>query len=120
MARLIPFPSLIEAAGQPPKRIEEFFGRVASGDGGLSLAKMTSPQGWTEPGQRPEFDEYTLVLSGCLKVETETGELRVAAGQALHAPAGQWVRYSSPDAGGAVYVAICLPAFSPETVHRDE
>lgn len=119
MARLIAKPSLIEAAGRPPKRIEEFVGRVNSGDGSLSLAKMTSPEGWVEPGQRPEFDEYTLVLEGCLAVETEQGELLVRAGQAVHAAAGEWVRYSSPEPGGAVYVAVCLPAFSPSTVHRD-
>ena len=119
MARLIAAPSLIEAAGRPPKRIEEYVGRVNTGDHALSLAKMTSPQGWEEPGQRPEFDEFTIVLEGCLAVETVDGTLSVRAGQAVHAVAGEWVRYSSPEPGGAVYVAVCLPAFSPATVHRD-
>ena len=120
MARHIEQPTLVEAAGTPPKTIEEFVGRVSSGDDGLSVAKMTSPEGWSEPGQTPEFDEYTVVLRGTLRVETADGVLDVAAGQAVVAPAGAWVRYSSPLPGGAEYVAVCVPAFSPDTVHRDE
>jgi mannose-6-phosphate isomerase-like protein (cupin superfamily) len=119
MPRLIPAPTVIEAAGNLPKRIEEYVGRVNSGDAGISVARMVSPEGWEEPGQRPEFDEYTLVLRGSLRVETESETLDVAAGQAIVAAAGEWVRYSSPLPGGAEYVAICTPAFSPDTVHRD-
>ena len=120
MARLVPTPALVEAAGNKPKIIEEFFGRVNTADEGVSIARMTSPGGWVEPGQTPGFDEYTLVLGGMLKVETEDGVLEVRAGQAVVAEAGRWVRYSSPEPAGAVYVAVCLPAFSPETVRRDE
>ncbi len=120
MARLIPGATIIEAAGNLPKKIEEFVGRVNSGTAELSIARMTSPPGWVEPGQTPRFDEYTVVLGGMLKVETTAGVLEVRAGQAVHAPAGQWVRYSSPEPGGARYLAVCLPAFSPDTVHRDE
>ena len=119
MARLIREPTVVEAAGSPPKKIEEFVGRVATGDAAVSLARMTSPTGWQEPGQTPEFDEYTLVLGGMLRVETEEGTLDVRAGQAVHCPAGRWVRYSSPEPPGARYVAVCLPAFAPDTVHRD-
>lgn len=119
MAKLISGPKRIEAHGRPPKVIEEFIGRVNSGTTALSIARMVSPQGWSEPGQTPEFDEYTLVLQGALQVETRAGNLRVAAGQAVIVPAGEWVRYSTPEAGGAEYVAVCLPAFSPESVHRD-
>jgi predicted kinase/mannose-6-phosphate isomerase-like protein (cupin superfamily) len=119
MAQLIPAPSVVEAAGTKPKIIEEFVGRVNTGEPRLSVARMRSPEGWEEPGQRPEFDEYTLVLHGCLRVESEDGSLDVRAGQAVLAPAGAWVRYSTPEPGGAEYVAICLPAFAPETVHRD-
>jgi len=119
MPTLIPSPSVIEAAGAPPKRIEEYVGRVSSGHEGLSVARMVSPQGWAEPGQRPEFEEVTVVLRGCLHVEHEAGALDVRAGQAVVAHAGEWVRYSSPEAGGAEYVAVCLPAFAPDTVHRD-
>ena len=110
----------IEAAGNKPKRIEEFAGRVNSGHGNVSVARMTSPEGWLEPGQRPEFEEITLVLSGMVRVEHEGGELEVRAGQAVVTHAGEWVRYSTPEPGGAQYVAICLPAFSPDTVHRDD
>jgi mannose-6-phosphate isomerase-like protein (cupin superfamily) len=117
---LIPTPTLIEAAGNVPKRIEEFAGRVNSGHEHVSIARMTSPQGWREPGQTPEFDEITVVLSGMLKVEYAGGVLDVSAGQAVVAHAGEWVRYSTPNAGGAQYLAVCIPAFSPETVHRDE
>jgi quercetin dioxygenase-like cupin family protein len=120
MAKLISAPTVIPAAGQPPKIIEEFFGRVNSQTSALSIAKMTSPPGWREPGQTPEFDEYTVVLRGELQVETRESVHRVSAGQAIVISAGEWVRYSTPGAKGAEYVAVCLPAFSPQTVHRDE
>jgi mannose-6-phosphate isomerase-like protein (cupin superfamily) len=119
MARLIEQPFIVPSPGTPPKNIAEFIGRAATQDTDVSVAVMNSPSGWSEPGQRPEFDEYTVVLSGVLTVETDGGVLSVAAGQALHAPAGQWVRYSTPTNGGAHYVSVCLPAFSPDTVHRD-
>jgi mannose-6-phosphate isomerase-like protein (cupin superfamily) len=119
MATLIERPTLIAAAGNKPKEIREFVGRVNSKTEGVSVAEMRSPQGWVEPGQTPRFDEYTLVLDGCLLVETMQGSLEVNAGQAVHAPKGEWVRYSSPKEGGARYVAVCLPAFSPDTVVRD-
>ena len=119
MPRLIETATRIAAAGEPPKLIEEFVGRVNTETSGVSVAKMTSPAGWREPGQTPEFDEVTLVLEGCLRVEFEGGELEVAAGQAVMTTAGEWVRYSTPTSG-AVYVAVCLPAFSPDVVHRDE
>lgn len=119
MARLIPQPTRIEAQGLPPKIIEEFFGRVNSATSEVSIAKMTSPSGWSEPGQTPEFDEYTVVLRGELRVETRDGEHRVAAGQGILTKAGEWIRYSTPGAEGAEYIAVCLPAFSPATVHRD-
>ncbi len=113
MAEVIKAPAIVEAVGTPPKRIEEFFGLVNSGDSEISLARMKSPQGWSEPGQTPEFDEYTLVLSGTLRVETTGGVLEVTGGQAVHAPKGEWVRYGTPNPGGAEYIAVCLPAFSP-------
>lgn len=119
MARLVTTPTVIAAAGNLPKKIEEFFGRVNTGTGAVSIARMTSPPGWVEPGQTPAFDEYTVVLGGVLRVETREGAFDVAAGQAVLCPAGQWVRYSSPDPAGAHYLAVCLPAFSPDTVHRD-
>jgi mannose-6-phosphate isomerase-like protein (cupin superfamily) len=119
MPRLIEQPTIIQAAGNKPKRIEEYAGRVNSGHSGVSVARMISPEGWQEPGQRPEFEEVTVVLRGMLRVEHEGGSLDVRAGQAVVASPGEWVRYSSPEAGGAEYVAVCLPAFSPETVHRD-
>ena len=119
MPKLISSPSIIEAAGTKPKKIEEFAGRVNSGHSGVSLARMTSPEGWLEPGQRPEFEEITLVLEGTLLVEHESGTIEVRAGQAIVTEAGEWVRYSTPKPGGAHYIAICLPAFSPDTVHRD-
>jgi mannose-6-phosphate isomerase-like protein (cupin superfamily) len=119
MPRLIDRPAVIEAAGNKPKRIEEFAGRVNSGHGGVSVARMVSPQGWQEPGQRPEFEEITVVLRGLLRVEHEGGALDVRAGQAVVTAPGEWVRYSTPQEGGAEYVAVCLPAFSPSTVHRD-
>jgi quercetin dioxygenase-like cupin family protein len=112
-------PTRIEAVGSKPKIIDEHIGRVNSGDPRLSVAHMKSPPGWVEPGQRPDFDEFTLVLAGVLHVTHEQGEFDVRAGEAVIAHRGEWVRYSTPDAGGAEYVAVCLPAFSPETVHRD-
>lgn len=119
MPTLIEAPTVIASVGNKPKRIEEYVGRINSATEALSIARMTSPGGWEEPGQTPEFDEYTLVLAGMLRLETAEGILDVAAGQAVIAPAGQWVRYSTPEEGGAEYVAVCLPAFSPATVHRD-
>ncbi len=120
MPELIEKPSVIESAGNKPKRIEEFAGRVNSRHEGVSVARMVSPEGWREPGQRPDFEEITLVLKGRLRVEHEDGVLDVGAGQAVVARRGEWIRYSSPDPGGAEYVAVCLPAFSPDTVHRDD
>ena len=120
MPELIEGPTTIEAAGTKPKLIHEFVGRANTGEERLSVARMHSPQGWVEPGQRPEFDEWTVVLAGCLRVEHEEGALDVRAGQAVLVRAGEWVRYSSPETDGAEYVAVCLPAFAPETVHRDE
>lgn len=119
MPQLVAQPEVIEAAGNKPKRIEEFVGRVKTGDARLSVARMKSPSGWQEPGQRPEFDEFTVVLAGMLRVESEQGTLDVQAGQAVITRAGEWVRYSTPEPEGAEYVAVCLPAFSPGTVHRD-
>jgi mannose-6-phosphate isomerase-like protein (cupin superfamily) len=119
MPTLIASPTIIEAAGNIPKRIEEYAGRVNSGHGAVSVARMVSPQGWTEPGQRPEFEEITVVLRGLLTVEHEGGALEVRTGQAVVTRPGEWVRYSSPEPGGAEYIAVCLPAFSPGTVHRD-
>lgn len=112
-------PSRVEAAGNKPKIIEEFVGRVSSDTSNLSIARMRSPSGWLEPGQRPEFDEFTVVLRGALVVEHEGGRMEIAAGQAVIAHAGEWVRYSTPGPEGAEYVAVCLPAFSPGTVNRD-
>ena len=120
MPELIEAPSVIEAVGTKPKRIEEYAGRVNTGHSGVSVARMVSPEGWLEPGQTPDFEEITVVLKGMLRVEHAAGALEVRAGQAVVAHPGEWIRYSSPDAGGAEYVAICLPAFSPDTVHRDE
>lgn len=119
MPTLIQQPAVVQAAGNKPKRIEEYAGRVNSGHTGVSVARMLSPEGWQEPGQRPEFEEITVVLRGLVRVEHEGGALDVRAGQAVVAAPGEWVRYSSPEPGGAEYVAICLPAFSPATVHRD-
>lgn len=115
----VPTPTIIEAAGNKPKRIEEFIGRVNSKTSALSVARMTSPTGWVEPGQTPAFDEYTVVLRGLLRVTSRDGVLDVRAGQAVIAHAGEWVQYSTPDPEGAEYLAVCLPAFAPETVHRD-
>jgi mannose-6-phosphate isomerase-like protein (cupin superfamily) len=119
MPTLIAAPTVVAAAGNKPKRIEEYAGRVNSGHESVSVARMVSPEGWLEPGQRPAFEEITVVLKGMLHVEHEGGSLDVRAGQAVVARPGEWVRYSSPEAGGAEYVAICLPAFSMNTVHRD-
>ena len=111
---------MIESAGNLPKRIEEYVGRVNTGDDAVSIARMKSPQGWVEPAQTPAFDEWTLVLDGLLRVEHEGGTIDVRAGEAVHAKPGEWVRYSTPEPGGAEYVAVCLPAFSPDTVNREE
>lgn len=120
MPKIFKGPSIIKPAGNKPKIIEEFVGRVNSGTESVSIAKMTSPEGWREPGQTPEFDEYTIVLKGLLRVESREGVNDVGAGQAVFTSRGEWVRYSTPNPDGAEYVAVCLPAFSPSTVHRDE
>src|SRR4051794_2517844 len=120
MPRLIDQPAVIAAAGNKPKKIEEYTGRVNSGHDSVSIARMVSPEGWQEPGQRPEFEEITVVLKGMIRVEHEGGALDVRAGQAVVSVPGEWVRYSSPEPGGAEYIAVCLPAFSPAIVHRDE
>lgn len=119
MPTFISAPTVVAAVGTKPKQIEEYAGRVNSGHTSVSVARMASPQGWTEPGQRPEFEEVTVVLRGMLRVEHESGAFDVHAGQAVVAHPGEWVRYSSPAEGGAEYVAVCLPAFSADTVHRD-
>jgi mannose-6-phosphate isomerase-like protein (cupin superfamily) len=119
MPRLIQAPSIIQAAGTKPKRIEEYIGRVNSGHSAVSVARMRSPSGWLEPGQRPAFEEITIVLSGMVRVEHEGGSLEVMAGQAVIAAPGEWIRYSTPGPVGAEYVAVCLPAFSSDTVNRD-
>ncbi len=116
---MIANPTVIPAAGEPPKIIEEFIGQVNSATSTVSIAKMTSPSGWREPGQEPEFDEYTIVLRGQLQVETRETVHQVSAGQAIIVSRGEWVRYSTPGPEGAEYIAVCLPAFSPATVHRD-
>lgn len=120
MAKLIDKPAIVKAAGNKPKIIEEYIGRVNSGDESVSIARMQSPPGWLEPGQTPEFDEYTVVLKGTLRVETRAETFEVSRGQAIHTPKGQWVRYSTPGDEGAEYIAVCLDAFSPDSVHRDE
>ena len=120
MSRHIPQPTRIQAAGNKPKVIEEFIGRVNSGTAALSIARMVSPPGWVDPGQSPEFDEYTVVLKGALRITTGEGRVfDVAAGEAFIASAGDWVQYSTPGTEGAEYIAVCLPAFSPDTVHRE-
>lgn len=119
MATLIKAPTRVTAAGNGPKLIDEYVGRVNNGDDRLSIAHMRSPSGWKEPGQKPEFDEYTVVLAGTLLVEGETTDLEVRAGQAVLVRAGEWVRYSTPGPEGAEYIAVCLPAFGPDIVHRD-
>ena len=120
MPTLIAQPTRIQAAGNKPKLIDEYVGRVNSNTSAASVAHMRSPQGWVEPGQTPEFDEFTIVLKGMLRVAHKAGTLDVRAGQAVIAHAGEWVRYSTPEEGGAEYIAVCLLAFSMETVHRDE
>ena len=120
MAELIPVPTMIEAAGAPPKTISEFVGAVATGTREVSIALMESPAGWSEPGQRPEFDEYSLVIEGEILAESESGSITASAGQAIRSLAGEWVRYSTPASGGARYVSVCVPAFSPTLVHRDD
>lgn len=120
MPRLIAKPTQIEAAGFPPKIIREYIGQVNSATPSVSIAHMKSPSGWSEPKQTPDFDEYTLVLSGALTVEHEGGSMEVAAGQAVMAACGEWVRYSSPGKDGAEYIAVCLPAFRPDLVHRED
>lgn len=120
MPKCIEGPTRIEAAGNKPKVIDEYFGRVNSGDSPVSIAHMRSPEGWLEPGQRPVFTEYTVVLAGMLRVEHEHGVIDVRQGQAIVTYPGEWVRYSTPEAGGAEYIAVCLPAFSPTTVFRDD
>lgn len=119
MPSLIQAPTVIESAGNKPKRIEEYVGRVNTGDDGVSVARMVSPGGWVEPGQTPEFTELTVVLEGVLQVESKSGTLKVEAGQAVICVPGEWIRYSTPEDLGATYVAVCLPAFSPDTVNRD-
>ena len=119
MTTFIAKPTVIEAAGNKPKLIEEFFGRVNSGTTATSIARMKSPGGWVEPGQTPEFDEYTVVLRGELQVKTKASTFTVRAGQAVHTAPGEWVQYSTPHPDGAEYMAVCLPAFSPGNVHRD-
>ena len=118
MAELIDTPVRVEAAGEPPKLIDEFAGRASNGEERASVARMRSPAGWAEPGQTPEFDEYTVVLSGAVVVRHAAGEIEVGAGQAIISTAGEWVQYSTPN--GAEYIAVCVPAFTPEMVHRDE
>jgi mannose-6-phosphate isomerase-like protein (cupin superfamily) len=120
MPKLIESPTVIEASGNKPKQIEEYAGRVNSGHESVSVARMLSPEGWEEPGQRPDFEEITVVIRGMLRVDHEGGSFEVRAGQAVQTLPGEWIRYSSPEPGGAEYMAICLPAFSPDTVHRDE
>lgn len=119
MPTLIEMPPRISAHGNPPKTIEEFVGRANTKESQLSIAKMVSPEGWSEPGQTPEFSEFTVVLRGTLRVESHGGSLEVQAGQGVFSEPGEWVRYSTPHEGGAEYIAVCLPAFSSETVHRD-
>ncbi len=120
MIKIIRKPSFIKSAGNKPKEIQEFFGRVNSDSGEVSIARMKSPEGWEEPGQTPEFDEYTLVLKGKLMIKTTDSEAVVSEGEAILTPKGGWIRYSTPFKGGAEYIAVCIPAFSPSTVHRDE
>ena len=119
MPAFFPTPTQISAAGNKPKIIQEFIGRVNSKTDALSVARMQSPSGWVEPGQTPEFDEYTVVLRGMLRVQHKEGSIDVRAGQAIITHKGEWVQYSTPEPDGAEYIAICLPAFSPATVHRD-
>ena len=119
MVKHIPKPSIIKAAGNKPKEIREYIGKLNSQNQEVSIAHMISPEGWSEPGQTPEFDEYTVVLSGILRVETSSGTIEVKTGEAIIVRKGDWVKYSTPGKDGAQYIAVCLPAFSPDTVHRD-
>jgi mannose-6-phosphate isomerase-like protein (cupin superfamily) len=119
MPKKISAPAVIQSAGNKPKKIEEFIGRVNNRTEGVSIARMTSPSGWVEPGQRPEFEEYTVVLKGTLQVRTENEILQIRAQEAVVVSQGEWVQYSTPDPEGAEYLAVCLPAFSPQLVHRD-
>jgi mannose-6-phosphate isomerase-like protein (cupin superfamily) len=119
MAVLTGSPTVVQAAGNKPKLIEEFVGRVNTRTPGVSIARMSSPAGWIEPGQRPDFDEYTVVLEGCVHVKLEDREFEATAGQAVLIEKGEWVQYSTPQSEGATYISVCLPAFSPEAVHRD-
>ena len=120
MPTLVPQATRVTAAGNKPKLIDEYIGRVNSHTPGVSIAHMRSPQGWVEPGQTPEFDEFTVVLKGTLRVRHKQGEMDVSAGQAVISHRGEWIQYSTPSEGGAENIAVCLPAFSMETVHRDE
>jgi mannose-6-phosphate isomerase-like protein (cupin superfamily) len=120
MPELIGEPRRVAASGEPPKLIDEYVGQASTGDTRLSVAHMRSPSGWAEPGQRPEFDEFTIVLRGAVVVESEGGQITVQAGQGVHTRPGEWVRYSTPGAGGAEYIAVCVPAFAPGAVHRDD
>ena len=119
MAIKINSPEIIKAAGNIPKVIEEYFGRINTKTSDISIARMISPAGWTEPGQRPDFDEYTVVLKGILQVKTRNRTFIIRPGEAIMVKAGEWVQYSSPEKGGSEYLAVCVPAFSPDTVHRD-
>jgi mannose-6-phosphate isomerase-like protein (cupin superfamily) len=120
MPTLVPGPAYVQAAGNKPKVIEEYIGRICTGVSQVSIARMRSPAGWTEPGQTPQFDEYTIVLKGVLRVVSKGGTLDVRGGQAVIAPRGEWVQYSTPTPEGADYICVCIPAFSLDTVHRDE
>lgn len=120
MISVIKKPKVVKAAGNKPKTIEEFIGKVNSQTQDLSIARMKSPSGWEEPGQTPEFDEYSLVLKGVLRIKTQNETLDIKAGEAVIAPRGQWIQYGTPGPEGAEYIAVCVPAFSPDTVHRDE
>jgi len=113
-------PSIIKAAGNKPKIIEEFVGHINTDTKNVSIAKMTSPEGWVEPGQTPEFNEYTVVLKGCLRITSKDGYMDIRAGEGVILKGGEWVQYSTPETGGAEYIAVCMPAFSPSSVHRDE
>ncbi len=119
MPKKIKSPKIIQPAGNKPKIIKEYIGLINSDTNDISIAHMHSPQGWEEPGQKPEFDEYTLVLNGCLKVETKQGNFFVKSGEAIITYAGEWIRYSTPDKSGAQYIAVCIPAFNPDRVNRD-
>ena len=120
MSKIIKAPSIIKAAGNKPKIIEEYVGRVNTHTEDISIARMKSPEGWVEPGQTPEFEEFTLVVRGTLNVKTKESDISLKEGQAVLLRAGEWVQYSSPEPGGAEYISVCLPAFSPITVHRDD